>query len=263
MSSFIDNYGLIIVIAIISGASCGMLGVVLSGLHMPFLAVATAHAALAGAVFGQLLGWPQTLCTFGGALAGALVLGRLLRRRTADHNAALGVVFSVSLGLAFLGIGIMPGAKTETLNLLWGSLLFATPRQALLILIPALALTGFMLYFRRELKVLLFDRALAALLIPEAAIFTALLAMSAAVITVNLDIIGGLLLYSLIMNPALIAMRLANSYHSTMVLGAISGIVSALLGFAAAYFLDLPVGACIVLVSSLLAAASFIVKRRP
>jgi len=258
MLDFFNHFGLLIFIALVSGASCGLLGVVLAGLRMPFLAVATAHTALAGAVVGHLLGWPQTPSAFVGALAGALVLGRMLRRRTIDHNTALGVVFSVSLGIAFLGIGIMPGARTESLNLLWGSLLFATRLHAWLVLIPALLLTGFILFFHRELKVLLFDRALAALLIPESALFTALLVLSAGVITVNMDIIGGLLLYSLVMNPALSALRIAGSYRTALGLGALFGSGSALLGFAAAYLLNLPVGACIVLASSLFAGMVFL-----
>ena len=48
-----------------------MLGFYIIGLRMPFIAVFAAHAAMAGAVFGDLAGLDHTVSGFAGALAGA------------------------------------------------------------------------------------------------------------------------------------------------------------------------------------------------
>jgi manganese/iron transport system permease protein len=126
---FIDVFGLIILAALIGGGSAGLLGVFVVGMRMPFLAVGTAHFALAGAVFGELAGVPHQPCAFAGAVAGAGVLGAILRRRTLDPNLAIGVLFSLSMGLAFLGIGLAEGPRSSLLGLLWGSLLFVNVQQ--------------------------------------------------------------------------------------------------------------------------------------
>jgi manganese/iron transport system permease protein len=249
---FLEVFGLILAAAIVGGGSAGLLGVFVVGLRMPFLAVGAAHFALAGAVFGELVGLPHEPCAFAGAAAGAGALGLVLRRRTLDPNVALGTLFSLSMGLAFLGIGLAEGPRSALLGLLWGSLLFVTPAKLLVIVVCAAALVAFVLLFDARLRVLLFSRELAAALFPEGVLFGLFLLLSAAVITVNLETVGGLMLYSLITNPAVAALRLARGYVSALAIGALFGSTSALGGFLAAYWLDLPAGACIVLVSSTL-----------
>lgn len=254
MSGFLETYGLILVAALVGGAGAGLLGVFVAGLRVPFLAVCAAHAALAGAVLGPFVGLPSTLSGFVGALGGALALAWVLRHRNVDPNRALGVLFSVMLGLAFLGIGVMRGPRSGALGLLWGNLLFVTRSQVVVVALATLLLVAFAVVCRRSLKVVLFSRELAALLVPEGLILGALLVLGSAVITVNLHIVGGLLLYSLVLNPAVAALRAGRSYAAVLALGSAFGALSAVGGFLAAWAWDLPAGACIVLTSSALVA---------
>lgn len=254
---FWSIFDTIIIAALLGGGSAGLLGVMIVGLRMPFIAVFSAHAALAGAVFGVLLGFPTSLAGFGGALIGSVLLGFLLRNRTIDPNVALGTLFSLMLGVAFLGIGLSKGPKSSMLGLMWGSLLFVTNTQLITMAVLALILVSFIILFQNELKVLLFSRVLASLIIPEWIIFNALLILAAGIITINLEIVGGLLLYSLIANPAVAALRLARSFRTALMLSSLFGAVSALGGFFTAYWLNLPVGACIVLFSSFIVGISF------
>ncbi|MCE5250881.1 metal ABC transporter permease [bacterium] len=258
---FVSIFGPIMLAALLGGGTAGLLGVFIVGMRMPFIAVFSAHAALAGAVFGVLMGFPSEASAFIGALSGAVILGMLLRNRDIDPNAALGSLFSLMLGIAFLGIGLSEGPKSSMLGLLWGSLLFVTRGQLLIMAVMTVVLITFISIFRNELKALMFSRELAALIIPEWMIFILLLILSAGVITINLEIVGGLLLYSLISNPAVAAIRLARNFRTALILSSVFGAASALGGFGAAYWFDLPVGACIVLVSSLIVGISFAATR--
>ena len=259
--TFLTIFSTIIAAAILGGGSAGLLGVFIVGLRMPFITVFTAHAALAGAVFGVLFGVNSSLSGFLGALFGAILLGYILKDRKVDPNAALGSLFSLMMGIAFLGIGLNKGPKSQMLSLLWGSLLFVTSHQLLLMMLMAGLLLGFVIIFRNELKALMFSRELAAPVIPEWIIFNLLLVLSAGIITINLDIVGGLMLYSLISNPAVAATRLAHSFNQALVLSSFFGALSALGGFFAAYWLNLPVGACIVLFSSMIVGVSFFISK--
>lgn len=250
--SLLEAFAPILAAAILGGACAGLLGVVVVGLRMPFLAVCTAHAALAGAVLGHLAGLPPTAGGFLGALAGAFLLGHLLSRRDLDPGAALGTLFTLMMGLAFLGLGLGEGPRSELLGLLWGSLLFVGRLQLLMLVAVSLGLVLFLLILDGPLRLLLFSRELAAVLLPERLLFALVLVLSAAVVTVNLETVGGLMLYALIANPAVAALKLGRTYPAVLVLGAGLGAGSAVAGFVAAYCFDLPVGACIVLVSSLL-----------
>ena len=93
-----------------SGCICGTLGAYIVGMRIPFIGICVAHAALAGAVFaslfgieGQLLMIPALLA----ALAASFILGitnpRWIRM---DDNVMMSVLFSGTMGLAFLGLGL-------------------------------------------------------------------------------------------------------------------------------------------------------------
>jgi manganese/iron transport system permease protein len=254
--SWISAFAPILAAAVLGGGSAGLLGVFVVGLRMPFLAVASAHAALAGAVIGGLAGLPAGPCGFVGALGGALLLVFLVRDREIDPNVALGTLFSLMLGIAFLGMGLSPGPKSAALNLMWGNLLFVTPSQVAVMGALAAGLLALLAAFHKELKLMLFSREIAGLLIPETTVLGALLVIEAGIITVNLEIVGGLLLYSLICNPAVAALKVARRFGSALALSGALGAASALGGFLAACALDLPVGACIVIVSSVMVMAA-------
>ncbi len=250
--NFFQSFGQVMVAAVLGGALCGLVGAFLLGLRMPFLAVFASHAALAGAVFGDLLGWPHGISGFLGALLGASLLGWLMNKRRIEGNAAIGALFTLSMALVFLGMAFFKGPKSAQLSLLWGSLLFVSWSQAIMMGVLMVLFLVFYFLFEKELKLLLFDRQLAAVVLPEGLLLTALLCFASGTVAVNLETVGGLLLYSLLFNPPVAAARLCGSFRTTLWMSALLGATSALLGFGVAYILDLPVGACIGLVSSVL-----------
>mgnify|MGYP000220400033 CR=1 FL=1 len=253
MISFLEAFGLILLVAVLAGSATGLLGVFVVGLRVPFLAVCIAHCALAAAVFGKLAELPPQLSGFAGACVGGLALGWFLHKRNLEPNAAIGTLFSLTMGLAFIGIGLQQGAKSGTLGLLWGSVLFVTWEHAIFMAIILSVIIAFLIVFCKELKLLLFSRELAAALTREALVYTGLLVLISGVIAVNIDIVGGLLIYSLICNPAVAALCISRSFRGSLAWSCAFGIVSATGGFMVAYWFDFPVGACIVLVSGAIA----------
>ena len=74
----------------------------------------------------------------------------------------------------------------------------------------------------------------------------------------NFQTVGGLMIYSLISNPAAAAFQLAKGCRRTMWLSAVLGAASGLGGFLISAATDLPSGAVIVWVSSALLAVAAI-----
>jgi ABC-type Mn2+/Zn2+ transport system permease subunit len=83
-------------------------------------------------------------------------------------------------------------------------------------------------------------------------------------VTASLRSIGGLLIFSLIMNPAAAAYQLTYSMKKMFLLSALFGVLSGWTGLAFSYFFDLPSGATIVVTSSVIfmLCALFSPKRR-
>ncbi len=252
--------------SVLGGASCGIVGVWVILMRTPFVGVAMSHAAFAGAIFGLLLGVNPLLTALALCLGSAALIGPLADRAEFDIGVSTGVLFSLVLGLAFLGMGLIRGPKTRALNLIWGNILVLSRQDVLLLAIVAALLVLLLGLLFKEIQAVLFDREVArASGIRERAIFYLLLVLTGTVVTLNLNTIGGLLIFSLIVNPPSAAYQLTYRLRTMFVLSAGFGVLSCLLGLGFSYVLNVPSGALIIIASSLIfgLALLFSPKRRP
>ncbi|MBN1846289.1 MAG: metal ABC transporter permease [Sedimentisphaerales bacterium] len=250
---------------LVAGGSCGSLSVYIVAMRIPFLGVCVAHAALAGAVFGALAGlagdlllWPA----LGAAVVTSLLLGLADPRRTRmDTNIMMGLLFSVTMGLAFVGFGlfgVLGRSDNDVRSLLWGSLAYCRWGDVRLMLAASIVLGLFLLAFGKEMRAIVFSRQDAAAAgIQATAVWCVFLVLVAILITVNFQTVGGLMIYSLITNPAAAAFQLVRGSVRALLLALVLGGISGLGGFLLSAATDLPSGAVIVLVSSLLVVAAF------
>lgn len=247
--------------ALMGGAGCGLTGFLLISLNLPFMGVCLAHAALAGAVLAHFLGTPMLRTALVASLGVAAMLGPMADKTRTHANTVMSILFSLTLGLAFLGIGLMPEHRSELLGLMWGNLLLVrwediTP-LALAWLLPMILTV----VFAKETKAVLFDREIArACGIHAAPVYYAIIALCGLTVTVNLNIVGGLMLYSLLTNPAATAVQLTTRYRSAITASTLLGAFSATGGLLLSLSLNLPAGASIVVVSSLVYAVALALR---
>ena len=252
----------------LAGASTGLLGVYIVGMRIPFLGVCVSHAALAGAVFGSLFGlsgpmlmWPA----LAGAVIAAFLLGSLDPQSSRiDSNVLMGILFSLSMGLAFLGLGLFSVygvSDNEVRSLLWGNLNFCRWSDFHVMALSAVLEIAIIAVFYKELRAILFSRGqTAAAGVAVTPVWTTFLILTSVVLTVNFQTVGGLMIYSLLSNPAVAAFLLVKGYGKALWLSALLGLISGLGGFLLAVATDLPVGAVIVILSSLLVAAAWAIS---
>jgi len=253
---------------VVAGGTSGLLSVYIVGMRIPFLGVCVAHAALAGAVFGALAGLegPMLLLpALGGAVLTALLLGLADPRRIhMDPNVVMGLLFSLTMGLAFVGFGLFAWvgrSDNDVRSLLWGSLTFCRWGDVAGMLVAAGALAIFVTAVGKEMRAILFSRTDAqAAGIRATGVWTVFLILTAVVLTVNFQTVGGLMIYSLITNPAAAAFQLVKGHGRAMLLATLLGALSGLGGFVLSAVTDLPSGAVIVLVSSAMVIVAAIAR---
>ncbi len=251
-------WGSVLVGGLVAGASSGLLSVYIVGMRIPFIGICVAHAALAGAVYGALAGLdgPMLLLpALGGSVLTALALGLAdPRKLNMDANVIMGLLFSVSMGLAFVGFGffaVLGRPDHDVRALLWGSLMYARWTDVWLMAAAAVALGVFVLVFGKEMRAILFSRTDAqAAGIRATGVWTGFLILTAALMTVNFQTVGGLMIYSLITNPAAAAFQLVRGSGRAVALAMLFGAVSCLGGFVLSAITDIPSGALIVLLSA-------------
>jgi manganese/iron transport system permease protein len=247
------------------GITCSIIGVFVVTMHLSFIGVCIAHAAFAGALLGVWLGFNPLIGALLFSLASAAIIGPMADRGELNPDTSIGIVFSLMLGLAFLFMGLMPGARTEALSLFWGSILTVSRGNLIFLALVTAIIAGLVIAFYKEIQAVICHRQVAlAVGIPATFIFYGLLFSTGVTITASLPSIGGLLIYSLILNPAAAAYQLTYSLKRMLLIASVFGIISCWAGLATSYFLDLPSGASIAITSSIIfgLATAFSPKRK-
>jgi manganese/iron transport system permease protein len=247
------------------GITCSIVGVFVVTMHLSFIGVCIAHAAFAGALLGVWLGFDHLIGALLFSLVSAVIIGPMADRGELNPDTSIGIIFSLMLGLAFLFMGMMPGARTEALNLFWGSILTVSQENLFFLVIVTVIIAGLVLAFYKEIQAVICHREVAfAVGIPATLIFYGLLFSTGLTVAASLQSIGGLLIYCLILNPAAAAYQLTYNLKRMLLIAAAFGILSCWAGLVISYFLNLPSGASIVITSSLIfgLATAFSPKRK-
>jgi manganese/iron transport system permease protein len=224
-----------------------------------------AHAAFAGAIIGVVLGINPLVSSIFLALLSASLIGPLAERTSLDPNMSLGVIFAGVLGVAFLSMGFVKGPKSDVLQYIWGNILTVSTQDILLMSVVGIVVLSCVILFYKEIQSVLFSREIAASVgIHEKPIYYGVLFAVGLVICLNLNTIGGLLIFSLIINPAAAAYQLTYRLKNLFLLSAFFGTMVCLLGLVVSYVLNVPSGAAIIVVSSMLLGLAVVVspKRR-
>jgi manganese/iron transport system permease protein len=239
--------------AFLGGIACAVIGVFVVLLHMPFIGVCMSHAAFAGALLGLWLGFNPLIGAFAFSLGAAAIIGPLADHGELNPETSVGVMFSLMLGLAFLFMGLMTGSKSQALELLWGSILTNTRGDTIVLGVVAVLVVGIVLLFFKEIQATVFQRDMARSVgIPATLMLYSILFMTGTTITASFSSIGGLLIFSLILNPAAAAYQLTYSLKRMFLLAAAFGILSSWSGLFFSYLFYFPSGATIVITSSLI-----------
>ena len=247
------------------GITCSVVGVFVVTMHLSFIGVCIAHAAFAGALLGLWLGFNPLVGALLFSLTSAGIIGPIADRGELNPDTSIGIVFSLMLGLAFFFLGLIPGSRTEALNLFWGSILTVTQQDLIFLAVVTAVIVGLVVVFYKEIQAVICHREVAlAVGIPATIVFYGLLFSTGVTITASLRSIGGLLIYCLILNPAAAAYQLTYSLKRMLLIAVAFGVISCWAGLAASYFLDVPSGASIVITSSIIfgLATAFSPKRK-
>ena len=233
------------------GTVCAVVGtyVVLRG--VAFIGDAIAHAGFPGIVVAYLLGWPLYIGAMVAAVGTALAIGVVTRRAGIRQDTAIGVLFAGTFAFGvFLFSGIQ-GYVADLFSFLFGNVLAITPSDLVALFILGLIVIGIVALLWKELLYATFDPLGAAASGIRVDLLEYLfLTLVALTIVVSLQAVGIILVVAMLITPAATAQLVASRFVRLMVVAAIVGIASALIGLYLSYWMDVASGATIVLVET-------------
>lgn len=232
--------------------AAGPMGCVLIWRRMAYFGDSMAHSALVGIALGIAMGVSHSIGIISICIVFAIILGSLELKGNLPTDTLLGILAHSSLSLGLVWVSLM----NQPINLeaiLFGDILTITFHEFKLIAIGVVVILGCIAKIWPKLVLLTLNEDLA---FAEGVnvkkikwIFMVILSM---MVAFSVQVIGILLLMSLMIIPAAAARQWARSPLSMSLIAMLVGVLSVALGIWFSLKLDVPSAPCIVLCSTLI-----------
>jgi manganese/iron transport system permease protein len=242
---------------------CSIVGCFVILRSMAFLGDAIAHAILPGVAVAYLLGGSLTLGALVAAGIVAAGIAFLSRGGTLQEDTAIGILFTSALALGIALISTIHSYASDLSHILFGNLLGVGPSELLMIGVLGAGILILLFVAYRPLLVVTFDPILAATLrLPIELLRTIFLVIVSLTIVLSLQVIGVALVTAMLVTPAATAYLWTRRFPQMILLSALFGLVSGILGLYASYYLNIASGASIVLAATVLFLVTFFFSPR-
>ena len=177
----------------------------------------------------------------------AVLLLNLQQSAKVKGDAAIAIISSASLAIGVITVSLTTGMNTEVSSYMFGSILSLSRADAVLsVILSVVVLILFILFYPRIFAVT-FDETFTKATGTNTQLYNMLLAVLTAItVVLGMRMMGALLISSLIIFPALSAMRVCRSFKSVIIVSAVISVICFVIGITASYFLETPTGASIV-----------------
>lgn len=192
------------VVAIVSGA----IGVFVVMRGLSFAVHAISELGFTGATGALVIGLNPVLGMLGGSLAVGAALG-VLSLRGRERDSAIGAVLAFGLGLGVLFLSLYQGYATAATNLLFGSIVGVDDAQLRnLAIVAVVVLVALALLYRPLYFAAIDPEVAAARGVPVRALSVAIFLLVALTTAEAIQVVGVLLVLTLVITPAAAAQRL-------------------------------------------------------
>ena len=177
----------------------------------------------------------------------AILLLRLRQNAAVKEDAAIAMISSSALAIGVISLSLSTGMNTEVSSYLFGSVLSLSRGDAVFSVLLSLAVIALFVLFYPRIFAVTFDESFSRATGTRTELFNTLLAVLTAItVVLGMRMMGALLISSLIIFPALSAMRICRSFKAVVLTAACISVLCFLTGLLASYFLETPTGASIV-----------------
>ncbi len=239
-----------------------VLGVYLMLRRQALMADTLSHVSLAGVAIGGLLHLNPVMTAFAAAVIGACGVEYVRRSFRAFSEISIAIIMIGGLGFAVVTMNMNQGLSKSMNAYLFGSILAVNTVELWLMLGVAAAGSLYFFLLRRPLYVLTFDEETA----ETSGVRVKLISFSFSVVSgmavaVAMPIVGVLLVSSLVILPAALAIRIAPSFAASIGVSILIGLTGVSAGLTASYKLSTPPGGTIALALLLFLISGLLLKR--
>lgn len=235
------------VVGVLVSLCAALLGVSLVLKRYSMIGDGLSHVGFGALAVASALGMAPLALSIPVVMAAAVLLLRLSSRAKLKGDALIAMISAGALAVGVIVLSLSNGTTGDVNNYLFGSVLAMTGEDVWLsVALAAVVLVLFGVFYRKMFAVT-FDETFARATGEKVEAYHLLLAcLTALTIVLGMRVMGAMLISSLIIFPALTAMRVCRSFRSVTICAAILSVVCFMAGLCASYLLDTPTGASVV-----------------
>lgn len=165
-------------------------------------------------------------------------------------DAAIGLISASSLAIGVMMISMTSGVNTDVYNYMFGSILAMSKSDVWLCVVLAVVVLFLFIWCYQRMFAVTFDETFARATGTKAGLYNGLLAaLTAVTIVLGMRLMGSLLISSLIIFPALTAMRICKRFFTVVISAGVISVICFFAGMMMSYAWGTPAGASVVVVN--------------
>lgn len=243
--------------------ACAILGLFLLLRKEAMIGHGLAHVTFGGVALGLFLNVLPLASALVVAVLASLAIMKLKEKAGLHGDAAIGIFSSVGMALGIALATIAGRFNADLLSYLFGDILAINRLEVGLSTALAASVIIIILTNYHRLMYLTFDRESAKVSgVKTARLDLILTVLTSVTVVLGMKVVGILLVAALLVIPAAAALLLAKSFRQALIFSCLVASLSVVIGLLAAFYLDLPASATVVLLSFLFFGVSFLLRRR-
>ena len=193
------------------GIAGGLIGVFVMTRDLAFAVHGISELSFAGAAAGLLFGIGVVEGSIIGSVVAALIIG-LLGARARERNSITAVLMPFGLGLGILCLALYPGRASTKFGLLTGQIVAVDdPKLGALAAVSGIVVLGLLIMWRPLSFASLDPEVAAARGVPVRSLSIVFMLLLGLAVAASIQIVGALLVLSILVTPAAAALRISSS----------------------------------------------------
>lgn len=221
-----------------------------------------AHIALTGVAVGLLVGVAPIVTTLIVTVMAAMVIEYIRLHKKVSGEVVLAMFLPGGLALSVVLLGLVHGFNANLFSFLFGSIATVSASDVWLIsLLTVLTIAVVVVYYKKLMFVAFDEESAKVGGIQTGRINLLLVGLTAVTVSLAMRVVGALLIGALMVIPVVTAQLVARSFKQSIYLAVGIAVGCVLVGLGLAYYLSLPAGGAIVLLSLGVFAGVAVFKR--
>ena len=230
-----------LIAGLLLGIMGGLIGVFVMTRDMSFAVHGISELSFAGAAIALLIGFNVALGATLGSIVAAIIIASM-GTRAKDRNSIIAVLMPFGLGIGILALALYEGRAANKFGLLTGQIIAVDDPQVIWLIATSLVVVIALLVVWRPLSFASLDSEVAeARGVPTKALGITFMLLLALAVAASVQIVGALLVMTLLVTPAAAALRLTSSPLLVPILSMVFAVVAVVGGILLALGGGLPI----------------------